>query len=303
MTRNSGDALQVFSDALVARASAARALIAEIRTENADFRSATLWRPGILVTSEQSLPKADSYNVLLPGGASVTAALAGRDPGTNVAVLKFDGAIGSSTLPACGEAQVGAIALAYGADGRGGIAAHIGIVTALGPEWRSRAGGKIDRRVAIDIAVTTQDDGGPVLDASGRLLGIATLGYRDTVLAIPPETIERSVDVLLAHGRVQRGWLGVALQPVAIPDAWRETATAKSGLMVMSTVPDGPAVKAGIQPGDILLTLDGAPATHIRHLAGRLGSDSIGREIEIGTLRGGARVALRATIAARPADG
>ena len=301
MKRNSGDALEAFSEALGARSEAARALVAEIRPKGTNYRSGTVWRSGIVVTSEQSLPKAESYEVVLQG-AAVAATLAGRDPGTNVAVLKFDGA-GEDALPARGEAQVGALALAYGADGRGAIAAHIGIVSAVGPEWRSRAGGKIDRRVALDIAVSTHDDGGPVLDASGQLLGISTLGYRDTVLAIPPETVERSVDTLIAHGRVERGWLGVALQPVAIPDAWRETADARSGLMVMSTVAGGPAAGAGVQAGDILIKLDGAPAAHVRHLAERLGSDSIGREIEIGVLRSGALVPLRATIAARPPDG
>lgn len=302
MAKNSGDALEAFSEALVQRAAAARTLVAEIRTGHAGYRSGTLWRAGILVTSEQSLPKADSYDVVLPQGTRVAATPAGRDSGTNVAVLKFDVA-SQHAVPARGEAQLGAIALAYGADGSGGLAAHIGIVSAIGPEWRSRAGGKIDRRITLDIAVTMHDDGGPVLDASGQLLGISTLGYRDTVLAIPPATVDRSVDALLAHGRVERGWLGVALQPVTIPDSWRETAAAKSGLMVMSTVADGPAAGAGLQAGDILLTLDGAPATHIRQLAERLGSDSIGRAIEIGALRGGTLVRLRATVAARPADG
>lgn len=302
MTRNSADALEAFSDALAARAAAARPLVAEIKTGHAGFRSGTIWRAGVLVTSEQSLPKAEAYETVLPDGVHAAATLAGRDPGTNVAVLKFEGS-GAYTLPSYGEAKTGAIALAYGADGRGGVAAHIGVVSAVGPEWRSRAGGKIDRRIILDIALTTHDDGGPVLDASGKLVGISTLGYRDTVLAIPPETVERSVDALLARGRVERGWLGVALQPVAIPDAWRETAGAKSGLMVMSTVADGPAAKAGLQAGDIVLTLDGAAASHVRHLAERLGSDSIGRTIEIGALRGGVRVPLQATIAARPADG
>jgi serine protease Do len=95
----------------------------------------------------------------------------------------------------------------------------------------------------------------------------------------------------------------VALQPVAIPDAWRETAEAKSGLMVMSTVSDGPAAGAGLQAGDILLKLDGAPATHVRQLAERLGTDSVGRAIDISVLRAGTPVSLRATIAARSADG
>ena len=302
MKRHSSDSLEAFSEALVARAAVATQLVAEIRPNGASHRSGTVWRSDIVVTSEQSLPKAESYEVCLPQGARLAATLVGRDPGTNVAVLKLEGAV-ERALPARAEAQSGAIALAYGADGRGGVASHIGIVSALGPEWRSRAGGKIDRRITLDIAITHHDDGGPVLDASGGLLGISTLGYRDTVLAIPPETVDRSVDALLTHGRIERGWLGVALQPVAIPDSWRETAGANSGLMVMSTVADGPAATGGLQAGDILLTLDGAPAAHVRHLAERLGSDSVGREIAIGVLRNGARVPMHATVAARPADG
>jgi S1-C subfamily serine protease len=302
MKQTSRDSLEAFSDALVARATAARPLVVEISPKGGTFRSGTLWRPGIVVTSEQSLPKAESYDLTLPQGARTEATLAGRDPGTNVAVLKFDGT-DEHALPARGEAEAGAIALAYGADGRGGIEAHIGIVSAVGPAWRSRAGGKIDRRIVLGLAISHHDDGGPVVDASGRLLGISTLGNRDTVLAIPPGTVDRSIDALLAHGRVERGWLGVALQPIAIPDAWRETAEAKSGLMVMSTVSDGPAAGAGLQAGDILLKLDGAPATHVRHLAERLGTDSVGRAIDISVLRGGGPVSLRAMIAARPADG
>lgn len=302
MKQTSGDALETFSDALVARAAAARPLVVEISPKGGSFRSGMLWRSGIVVTSEQSLPNAESYELTLPQGGRAEATLAGRDPGTNVAVLKFaDGH--EHALPARGEAETGAIALTYGADGRGGIAAHMGIVGAVGPEWRSRAGGKIDRRIVLDITISHHDDGGPVLDASGRLLGISTLGHRDTVLAMPPETVERSIDALLAHGRVERGWLGVALQPVAIPDAWRETAEAKSGLMVMSTVSDGPAAGAGLQAGDILLKLDGAPTTHVRQLAERLGTESVGRAIDISVLRGGTPVLLRATIAARPTDG
>jgi S1-C subfamily serine protease len=302
MKRNSSDALQAFSEALAARAAAARALVAEIRPKGATFRTGTLWRSGIVVTSEQSLPKSDSYELMLPQGQRAEATLAGRDPGTNVAVLKCEGT-GEHALPVRGEVQNGAVALAYGADGRGGIAAHIGIVSAVGPEWRSSAGGRIDRRITLDIAVTSHDDGGPVLDASGELLGISTLGYRDTVLAIPVETVDRSVDALLVHGRVERGWLGVALQPVAIPDAWREAAEANSGLMVMTTVAEGPAAGAGIQAGDILLKLDGAPATRVRELAERLGTDSVGRAMEISVLRAGTLVPLRATIGARPSNG
>src|SRR5438105_620435 len=137
MKRNASDPLEGFSEALAARAAAARPLVAEVRPRGASHRSGTVWRSGIVVTSEQSLPKAESYEVGLVQGARLAATLVGRDPGTNVAVLKFESA-GEHALPAYGEAHAGALALPYGADGRGGVASHIGIVSALGPEWRSR---------------------------------------------------------------------------------------------------------------------------------------------------------------------
>jgi S1-C subfamily serine protease len=296
------NSLKEFSEALAAQTQAARAFTAEIRMGHSSHRSGTLWRADVAVTSEQSLPKAESYQVTVAGSEPVQAALAGRDPGTNVALLKLDKPL-AGALPAAAEAPPGAIALAFGADGHGGIAARLGLVSSVGPEWRSRAGGKIDRRITLDLSLSHREDGGPVVDAQGRLLGISTLGYGDIVLAIPPSTVERSVEHLLAHGSVERGWLGVALQPVAIPDAWRETAAEKTGLMVMSTSDGGPAAVAGMLPGDILLTIEGARACHVRELSERLGSDSVGREVELGLLRAGARVSLRATIATRPASG
>ena len=295
-------ALKELSDSLAERTSAARAFVAEIRFGHSSHRSGTLWRPDVVVTSEQSLPKSDSFEVTVSGGEPARAALAGRDPGTNVAVLKLDKSL-PGALPARTDPQPGAVAVAFGADGYGGVAARFGIISSVAPEWRSRAGGKIDKRIALDLALSHREDGGPVVDAEGQLFGISTLGHGDTVLVIPPETVERSVATLLSHGRVERGWLGVALQPVAIPDAWQQAADEKTGLMVMSAAEGSPAAAAGLQPGDILLKVDGARANHVRELAACLGSDSIGREVELGLLRAGARVSLRATIAARPTDG
>jgi len=291
--------LKEFSDALSAQAKAAREFTAEIHAEGSRYRSGTLWRADIVATSEQSLPQAESYEVKIAGSAPLRATLAGRDPGTNVAVLRLD-APAPGKLPAAGDPEPGALALAFGADGFGGVAVRLGIVSAVAAEWRSRAGGKVDRRIVLDTTLSHHEDGGPVLDAEGRLLGISTLGHRESVLAIPAATVERSVEILLAHGHVDRGWLGVALQPVAIPEAWHEAAGDANGLMVMSTVAGGPAAGAGVLVGDILLKIDGARASDVRNLAENLGSDSIGRQVELSVLRGGIAVSLRATIAAAP---
>ncbi|MGH6890483.1 MAG: S1C family serine protease [Rhizomicrobium sp.] len=291
--------LKQFSDALVVQANAARSFVAEIRAQHCSHRSGTLWRPDIVVASEQSLPKAETFEVAVAGSEPARASLSGRDPGTNVAVLKLDRAL-AGVLPARADAQTGMVTLAFGADGHGGVTVRFGTVCATAPEWRSRAGGKIDRRIVLDLALSPREDGGPVLDVEGRLLGISTLGHADSVLAIPHATVERSVEALLTHGRVERGWLGVALHPVAIPDAWRETAEEKTGLMVMSAASEGPAAGAGVLPGDILLGIDGARTSHACRLAERLGAESVGREIELGVLRSGTRLSLRAVVATRP---
>src|SRR5207237_2607243 len=123
-----------------------------------------------------------------------------------------------------------------------------------------------------------REEGGPVFDAAGACLGMSTFGPRGQVIAIPTATIERVVPMLLKDGRVARGWLGVALQAVAVPDALRETAEQSTGLLVMSVVEDGPAAQAGIVAGDIVLIVDGSSPQPFRNLARPFGADSIGRK-------------------------
>ncbi|MGD0191956.1 MAG: PDZ domain-containing protein [Rhizomicrobium sp.] len=295
------DVLTDLSAALAARAEGVRPLIAEIHTDDSSSRSGTLWRPDIVIASEQSLPDAESFDIVLAGGAS-KARLAGRDGGTNVAVLKLEQPA-KSALPAISHGKVGALALAYGADGNGGITARLGSVALDGGEWHSRAGGKIDARIHLDMQIGTSEEGGPVLDANGELLGISTLGPRGRVLVIPASTIERVIGPLLANGRIERGWLGLALQPVAVPDSLRAAAAQDSGLMVMSAADDGPASKAGVVAGDILLQIAGVSVVRMRRLAEQLGPDSVGKQLELKLIRAGALISLTATITPRPKDG
>jgi S1-C subfamily serine protease len=146
-----------------------------------------------------------------------------------------------------------------------------------------------------------REEGGPVFDAAGRCLGMSTFGPRGRVIAIPTATIERVVPQLAKDGRVARGWLGVALQAVAVPDALRESADQSSGLMVMSVVENGPAAQAGILAGDIILSVDGTAAHRFRRLARHFGADSIGRKAELRLIRSGAVMTVQTTIAERQA--
>src|SRR5437588_1629513 len=245
------DLLVQFSSALAARAAVVRGAIAAIRLADGRHLSATLWQADVAIASEQSLPRRDEFEVVLAGGAVANAKLAGRDPGTNIAALRLERPVDLQPATTNGEATAGALALAYGADGAGGVRARLGVVNTAAPEWASSAGGRIDRYIVLDIALARAEEGGPVLDAAGARLGITTFGPRGRVLVIPSATIERVLPALLKDGRVARGWLGIGLQPVAVPDALKEQAGQPGGAMVMSIAADSPAAKAGLVAGDI----------------------------------------------------
>jgi S1-C subfamily serine protease len=286
------------SASLVERTFAAKAFTVGLRLEGAGL-SGTLWSSDVLVTSEQSLPTRDSYEVRAADQPMINATAVGRDPGTNIAVLRLAQPM-PFTATAIAEARAGQIALACAADDVGGATARLGIVHSVGPKWNSRAGGTIEQRVVLDVRLERAEEGGPVLDAEGALLGMSTFGPSGRVLVIPSATIARVLPQLLKDGRVVRGWLGVALQPVAVPDALREAAGTARAMMVMSLVDDGPGAKAGIMAGDILVSVAGQPASRFRYLAAALDAESVGRPLDVRLIRGGSVSSVTATITARP---
>jgi S1-C subfamily serine protease len=294
------DVLAQFSNALATRVEAAKNAVVAIRLAHGRHLTGMAWRSDIVVASEQSLPRKDEFELVAAGGSVLTAKIAGRDPSTNIAILRPATPMASPSITA-GEARSGAMVLAIGADGAGGASARLGLVNLVGPEWHSSRGGLIDRRIVLDVSVGRREEGGPVFDAGGGCLGMSTFGPRGQVIAIPTATIERVVPQLDKDGRIARGWLGVALQAVAVPDALRESAGQSSGLMVMSVVEGGPAAQAGIVAGDIILSVDGTPAHRFRKIARHFGADSIGRKADLRLIRSGAVMTVQTTIAERHA--
>jgi len=294
------DLLAQFSLALTARAELAKNAVVAIRRAHGRHITGMVWRSDIVVTSEQSLPRNDDFELVAPGGSVIAARIAGRDPGTNIAILRPAEQLPSPSI-AAGEAHTGAIALAIGADGTGGVSARLGLVNLAGAEWHSSRGGLIDRRIVLDISLAQREEGGPVFDAAGACLGMSTFGPRGRVIAIPAATIERIVPLLLKDGRIARGWLGVALQAVAVPDALRESAGQSSGLMVMSVVEGGPAAQGGIVADDIILSVDGTSANRLRNIARHFGPDSIGRKADLRIIRSRKVITVQTIIAERPA--
>ena len=293
------DQLVQFSDALVARVEFTKPTAVALRLAHERYVSGIVWRPDAIVASEQSLPRRDEFEVVIAGGAVTTAKVAGRDSSTNIAVLRVQEPLASSSITTS-EARAGAVVIAIGADGTGGASARLGVVNTAGPEWHSSRGGLIDRRIALDVRLARSEEGGPIFDAAGSCIGMSTFGPRGQVLVIPAATIDRIVPTLLKDGRVARGWLGVTLQAVAVPDALRETVDQSSGLMVMSVVENGPAAQAGIVAGDIILSVDRTSTHRFRKIARYFGSESIGRKAELRVIRSGTVVTVKTTIAERP---
>ena len=295
---NPDSVLVQFSDALSALASGAHGFLAEIRDRDGRRLSGVLWKPNAVVVSEQALPEASDYEVRIADHV-VRAHLVGRDEGTNVAVLKLESDI-DVTLPPPATPHVGALALALGV-GTSGVSARMGIIRSVGGAWQSLAGGTIDHRITLDTRIGASEEGGPVLAADGAILGISTRGAGRQSLVIPSSTVDRVIGVLLEKGRVERGWLGVALRPVALPDTLRPDASQHIGLMVMEVGSDSPAAEAGILAGDILLSAGGAAATRFGRIARQFGANSIGKTIEITLARAGAILTSQVTVTARKA--
>jgi S1-C subfamily serine protease len=287
-----------FSNALIERSAAANSAIAAVRLREGRHITGTLWRRDTVITSEQSLPDREEFELVTAGGSAVEAKTAGRDPGTNLAVLKLERPLAAGNELSPAAPQVGALALAFGADAGGNATVRMGVINAAGPEWHSSHGGRIEQRVELDIDLARREEGGPVFDASGGFLGMSTFGPRRQVLVIPAATVDRVIPILLKSGRVSRGWLGVALRPVAVPEGLGEGQS--SGLMIMSLNEGGPAATAGLVAGDIVLSVDGVSARRMRNITARLGADSIGRTIDLRFIRGGAVTSRQATITERP---
>src|SRR5258708_39299459 len=216
------DLFAQFSNALATRAEAAKDAIVAIRLAHERHITGMVWRSEIVVVSEQSLPRKDDFELIAAGGSVLTAKIAGRDPGTNIAILRLAESIAAPSI-AAGDAKTGAVALAIGADGTGGASARLGLVNLAGAEWHSSRGGLIDRRIVLDVSLGRREEGGPVLDAAGACLGMSPFGPRGQVIAIPTATIERIVPLLLNDGHSARAWPGVALQAVTVPEALPDT--------------------------------------------------------------------------------
>jgi S1-C subfamily serine protease len=263
------------------------------------------WRPGLIVAAHHTIQREEDITISLADGSTVAATLVGRDPTTDLAVLKVD----EAKVPVVSVAdpsgvRVGALVLALGRPGPA-ITASLGVISAVGGEWRTWHGGSIDRFVRLDISIYDGFSGGPLIDAGGRVLGVNTSGLsRGAALTIPAVTVNRIVDQLVKSGRVARGYLGIGMQPVRLPAALvdRLSLPNEVGLMVVSTEPGGPGDRAGILIGDVLIAVDDTAVDDPSELLAFLGGDRIGASINAKIIRGGEPKTIAVVVGERPAQ-
>ena len=263
--------------------------------------SGVLWQPGVVVTADHMLRRDDDIRVTLADGRRVTATLAGRDAGTDLAVLKVEepGAIdaGEPTL------RAGNLVLAVGRSQDDGASAALGVISSTGGPWHTWRGGRVDSFIRLDLRLYPGSSGAAVIDAAGKFIGMATSGLsRTSALAIPVATIRRVAKEILEKGHVSRGYLGIGLQPVGLPEHLKTKLNLSDSraLIVLSVEQDAPAGKAGMVIGDVLVALDGKPVSDTDDVQAVLGAEYLGKTLRASVVRGGELHEVAVVVAERP---
>lgn len=243
---------------------------------------------GLVVTSHHVVERDEDITVGLPDGRDVRATLVGRDPTTDLALLRAEA---TGLKPALwaepSGLRVGHLVLALGRTGHT-VQAVLGIVSALGAGWRTPIGGHIDRYLQTDVVMYPGFSGGPLVSAGGEFIGLNSSALAPGIsLALPVTTIRRVVEVLSAHGHVPRGYLGIGTQPVRLPAALQQALGQETGLLIVGVEAGSPAEAGGLVLGDTIVAVEGHAVRHHDDLLSRLTADRIGKPIALRILRGG----------------
>lgn len=256
---------------------------------------------GLIITAHHVIEQDENIRIGLPSGDAIPATLVGRDPTTDLALLRVQGVtLAPSDWVEAQSVRVGHLVLALGRPGRS-VQATSGIISALGESWRTPTGGRVDQYVQPDLSMYPGFSGGPLVAATGRIIGLNTTALlRGMTLTIPVSTIRRVVEALLAHGKIKRGHLGVGIQPARLPAVVANQLGQEAGLLVTSVEPESPAERAALLLGDTIVDLAGETVRYPDDLLAILSGDRIGTTVPVRVLRGGRLQELSATIDEHP---
>lgn len=281
-----------FSDSLAETVATLAPHVVEVQSHRS-LASGFFWREGLIVTPDETLAEEGSIEVELSDGKVFDAKLVGRDPATDIALLRVEGTPGRAAPFSAEPVRAGSLALIVAAAESAPLAAY-GMIAAVGPAWQSMRGGTIDARIEMDGRLRARAEGGLAVDGQGRPFGMAVRGPRGRTLVIPAGTIDRIAAQLAEHGRVPIAYLGAGLRNVPVGEG-------EHGVMAMTLDPGGPAAEAGLQQGDIILRFDGKPTRHAGALLRLLRATAVGSTVTLDLRRGGSPLEVAITIGDRPA--
>lgn len=296
------NSLVALSDAMADAVQRAGAATVTVDARRRFPASGVLYANDLVLTADHVVERDEDIRVFLPEGGEATASIAGRDPGSDLALLRLSRAAPASAEMVQGEPRVGQLVLAVARPTAEGVQASLGIISAIGGPIRTGRGVRLERYISTDAVPYPGFSGGPLVDASGRVLGVNTSGLtRGASIAIPVSQALQVAEALSQHGKIRRGYLGVRSQPVELPVNGRNVLgrTQSTGLLIVGIEPDGPAAASGLMVGDILVGIDGHPVSDHDELLTRLTGSLVGAQAQIEVLRGGRPESISVTIGER----
>ncbi len=244
----------------------------------------------LVLTADHVVTRDDNLNIAIADGKTFSATIAGRDPGSDLALLRLADKSLTPAKIADSAPKVGQLVLALGRPSNEGVQASWGIITAIGGPARTGRGGLLDEYIQTETTSYPGFSGGPLVNTEGEVLGLNTSGLtHGAALTIPVKFAWRIADALTKHGTVKRGYLGVRTQQVDIPDAARTSLKREQehGLLVLWLEEKGPAEQGGLLVGDIIVAVGGQAVGDPDDLFAALNSDTVGKSIAVEVLRGG----------------
>ena len=259
-----------------------------VRVDARQGRAGTgiVWDSGLVLTANHVVEQEEDIEVVVDG-KSAKASLVGRDPATDLALLKVDGL----SAPAMPRAKVsdlkpGQIVLAIGRPGS--LKATFGTISAVSSSWRGWRGSEIEHLIQTNAPLYPGFSGGPLVDAEGRAVGMNSWVFgRGDGRAIAMDVAERVVESLRADGRIKRPYLGIGTQQVPLPDAVKARVNQDSGLLIVAIEPQSPADKAGLMQGDTMVALNGTVTNNLEDLYAGLRKIKVGASQTVKVVRAG----------------
>jgi len=299
--RENADLLAVLSDGMADAVEKVGASVVRVHGRRRHSGSGVVYEPGLVLTSSHVVEREEDLSVETGDGRKLAARFVGRDPSTDLAVLRVEDLDAGAAAFAEGEPRIGQLALAVGSRARGDKhRATLGVVSSVGGPMRTWRGGRVERYIQTDATPYPGFSGGSLIDARGNVLGILTSGFgRGAAFAIPAALARRVADSLAERGSVRRGYLGILSQPVRLPDGGRTGLIQRGGLLVVGVEDGSPAGNGGLIVGDILATLDGQPVEDTDDLLTLLTGDRVGRPVSVGVVRGGELTTLDVSVGER----